>query len=387
MVCYLAIPSRNTMPGQGIAIGYDAKRAFFNRSGLGNFSRTLLNQLAQYQPDLDLHLFTPKLPEEPIFPGSELMNVHAPVRKKAGWRTIGMVRDLEDQSVDIYHGLSHELPKGIQRLGIPTVVSMHDVIFRRYPDHYPMVDRLTYESKWQHSCRRATMLVAISEATKRDLMTYYDVPEERVKVIYQSVARRFREVTTQTDHKAVREKYDLPEEYLLFVGSLTVRKNLLTVLKALSSLSRSTRPPLVVVGQGKSYQRQMGAFLHRSGLSEEVFFRPDMQDEDLPALYGGALALLYPSLYEGFGLPVVEGLSQGTPVITSHVSAMPEAAGPGGILVDPLNSSEIAAQIERLAGDSLLRESMAQQGQAYIAKFDPKVIAGKWAELYRSLLS
>lgn len=373
--------------GSEIAIGFDAKRAFFNQSGLGNYSRTLLRQLAHHYPDLQLHLFSSRSANPEAFLPAGVGQVHLPNGNRLGWRSWGLSRDLKRSALPIYHGLSHELPLGIQQTGLVPVVTMHDAIFRRFPGHYPLFDRLVYDYKWAHSCRHAAQVVAISEATRQDLLNYYPLQENRVQVIYQSLGEKFQQKSTLQAQQQVRKTYRLPQDYLLFVGSLTVRKNLLGLLKALATLPSAQRPPLVVVGQGHSYQRQMGAYLHRQGMAKEVFFRPELKDEDLPALYGGALALAYPSLYEGFGLPIVEALSQGTPVVTSDVSAMPEAAGPGALLIDPENHAELAEAVERLVHDEALQQELVEKGRTHIERFDSPHIARQWYALYRRLLS
>jgi len=299
---------------------------------------------------------------------------------------VGLAQAIRHQHLPLYHGLSHELPIGIGRSGAVPVVTMHDAIFRRFPDHYPLVDRLVYDRKWRYSCQQAAQVVAISEHTRRDLMEFYQLPAERVRVIYQSVDERYQERAPTAAQQAVRQHHGLPGDYLLFVGSLTPRKNLLGLIKALMQLAPGQRPPLVVVGQGHSYQRQMMALLHRKGMAREVFFRPEVADAELPALYAGALALVYPSLYEGFGLPIVEALSQGTPVITSQVSAMPEATGPGGMLIDPHQPASIAAAVEELVGDSTRAQQLAAAGATHIRRFAPRIIAEQWAQLYGQLV-
>lgn len=376
---------RNTT-GQ-LRIGFDAKRAFFNHTGLGNYSRDLLRQLHRQSPDWSLHLFSPRAPERRDgFLPQDAYHLHVPPTGKGLlWRQAGMVRDLRQLDLDIFHGLSHELPHGIARCGAVPVVTMHDVIFRHYPDHYPLFDRLMYEHKWQHACREAEMIVAISEATRADLQRFYQVPDHKVRVIYQQVGERYWQPPVGKPEQ-IRIRYGLPQEpFFLFVGSLTVRKNLLSLLKAMAHLRPSERLPLVVVGQGNNHRRQLTAFLHRQGLDDYIYFRPEVSSEDLPLLYRSALGLVYPSLFEGFGLPIVEALTQGTPVITSQRSAMPEAAGPGGLLIDPTQPEALAEALRRLSSDTQLHQQLSQAGLTHVEQFRPEATTRQWVELYQEL--
>jgi glycosyltransferase involved in cell wall biosynthesis len=370
-----------------LRIGFDAKRAFFNHTGLGNYSRDLLQQLHRQAPDWSLHLFSPRAPEQRDgFLPADAYHLHVPPTGKGLlWRQAGMVRDLRQLDLDIFHGLSHELPHGIARCGAVPVVTMHDVIFRHYPDHYPLFDRLMYEHKWQHACREAEVIVAISEATRADLQRFYQVPDHKLRVIYQQVSQRYWQPPVEQP-EPIRVRYGLPQEpFFMFVGNLTVRKNLLSLIKAMAHLRPSERLPLVVVGQGNHHRRQLTAFLHRQGLGDYIYFRSEVRSEDLPLLYRSARGLVYPSLYEGFGLPIVEALTQGTPVITSQRSAMPEAAGPGGLLIDPTQPEALAEAMRRLSSDTQLHQQLSQAGLIHVEQFRPEITAQQWIELYQEV--
>jgi glycosyltransferase involved in cell wall biosynthesis len=379
--------SSSTVP---LRLGFDAKRAFFNPTGLGNYSRGLLQQLCQAHQVAEVHLFSPKPPAaEATFLPTDSYHLHLPPPgRRRLYRQVGLLRDLKTHEIDLYHGLSHELPLGIGRSGITSVVSMHDVIFRHHPDHYPMIDRWVYEQKWRHACREATMVVAISQATGNDLQQFYRVPDERLRVIYQQVGSAYWQPLSAADLAQVSRRHDLPAEpFWLSVGSLTVRKNLLGLFKAMALLQPSERLPVVVVGQGRTHRRQLLAFIHRQGLAPWVLFRPEVSTADLPALYRLARGLVYPSLYEGFGLPIVEALTQGTPAITSDSSAMPEAAGPGGLLIDPTDPESLADALRRLSSDEALHQELSQAGLAHVQQFRPEAITRQWFALYHELCS
>ena len=345
-------------------IAFDAKRYYHNHTGLGNYSRTLVAALQQFYPDNDYRLYD----------------------EKSFVRTFRMGGKAEADGCAVLHGLSNELPFDSKRAVVKTVVTIHDVAWRTFPDMYHLIDRKIYDLKYGWAAKHADTVVAISESTKRDVMRFYDVPEEHIEVVYQPVAEHF---YTPLDHAESKALLDaslpgLPQEYLLSVGSINSRKNLLGTLQALARIEGTNRPPLVVVGRGREYMRECQQFASQHLNTNDVVWIDRLDDMTvLQALYTHALAMLYPSHYEGFGLPVVESLLQGTPVLTSTVSSLPEAAGPGGLLVNPSDVGEIACQLQRLIDDEALRLRLASEGEAYCrTHFTAEGMAGQMMEVY-----
>ncbi|HMQ45911.1 MAG TPA: glycosyltransferase family 1 protein [Saprospiraceae bacterium] len=374
-----------------LRIGYDAKRLFNNFTGLGNYSRTLLANLAEYDPENAYFLYTPRITkneETHFFFNSALFNVQRPRYKQLGtwWRSSGVNSDLVKHRINLYHGLSNEIPFGIKKTGIKSLVTVHDLIFKRFPDYYPWLDRQLYDYKCQYACQYADHIVAISESTKRDIIEFYQVPPEKITVIYQSCHERYMQEKAQKTLDALIRRYHLPEDYLLSVGSITERKNLLNIIKAMEILPATVRLPLVVVGKGSGrYLEQVNSYLGSSGLSDQVYFI-DVLFEDLPALYQNASIFIYPSQFEGFGIPILEAMFSEIPVITSNVSSLPEAAGPGGYLVNPDSPEEIALGIERILGDETLREQMVSKGLEYAQRFRGEPLSKQMLGLYRRVL-
>jgi len=370
-------------------IGYDAKRLFHNFTGLGNYSRTLLKNLATFYPDNEYFLYSPrvrKTPETTFFLHSPIFSVHEAQRGPgACWRTFSIKNTLKRHKIQLYHGLSHELPLGMQPSGIRTVVTMHDLAFKRFPQHYPWFDRQVYDWKCRTACEQADMIVAISEHTRRDIMAYYDIAPEKIRVIYQSCHERFQQEKSQKTIDYVLKKYRLPTDYLLFVGSLTERKNPMVLLEAILALPPALRLPLVLIGEGKTYKARMQAYIQRHGLqSLVIFLKPEF--EDMPAIYQQADVFLYPSHYEGFGIPVLEALYSETPVITTRASSLPEAAGPDSLLTDPGRPDEIAAGIEKILTDTDFRRHMIRQGWQYAQQFQGEVLTDQLFSLYEEVL-
>ena len=346
-------------------IAFDAKRYYHNHTGLGNYSRTLVAALQQFYPDNDYRLYD----------------------EKAFARTFCMGRKAEADGCAVLHGLSNELPLDSRKAALKTLVTIHDVAWRTFPDMYHLIDRQLYDLKYGWAARHADTVVAISESTKRDVMRFYDVPEERIEVIYQPVAELFYTPLDQAESRTLLDASlpGLPQEYLLSVGSINSRKNLLGTLQALARIEGANRPPLVVVGRGREYMRQCQQFASQHLGANDVVWIDRLDDMTvLQALYTHALAMLYPSHYEGFGLPVVESLLQGTPVLTSTVSSLPEAAGPGGLLVNPTDIDEMASQLKRLIDDEALRHRLATEGEAYCrSHFTAEGMAMQMMNVYR----
>jgi len=367
-----------------MTIAFDAKRAFHNSTGLGNYSRTLIRGLATYYPGHRYLLLNPKPSRHYPKPGFASVEELLPAgfidrRLPSLWRSRRVVAQLPGWGVDLYHGLSHEVPVGIAARGIPSVVTMHDLIFERYPQQFKALDRLIYRRKFRYACAHATRIIAISEQTRRDLVDFYGTDPARIDVCYQSCDPAFGQVQPEALKGELRARYGLPEKFLLYVGSVIERKNLMGVVKALHDLRNDFVPPLVVVGNGGSYLRQVQAWLQEHHMTDKVLFlslhpegRTDptlRRPEGLAALYQMAELMLYPSFFEGFGIPVLEALWSGTPVITSSVSCLPETGGDGALYVDPSRPEAIAEGIRTLLHDPVLRRAQVERGHAHAQNF------------------
>ncbi|MCF8237619.1 MAG: glycosyltransferase family 4 protein [Saprospiraceae bacterium] len=372
-------------------IGFDAKRLFLNNSGLGNYARTLVNGLVAAQNELTCHLYTPDTGDRAdcqVYLQGPPFEVHTPSRGMPGtiWRSVGIPNALERHGVTLYHGLSNELPIGLKKIGVRSVATIHDLIYRHYPAHYSRMDRVIYNGKTKYASENADLIVAISECTKQDILDAYKVDEDRVTVAYQSCDPIFYETVSETEGIEIRNRLALPGEYLLYVGSVNERKNLLMLVKAMELLPDELRLPLVVVGHGGSYLRKVNRYLDSRKLSRFVYFRPGVASADLPAIYQGAAVFCYPSLYEGFGIPILEALASGAPVLTSHRSSMPEAGGPGSQYIDPENAEEIADSLRRILESDTLRQSMATMGREHADTFRLSNTSAKLWDCYKRVL-
>ncbi len=353
-------------------IGYDAKRFFFNTSGLGNYSRSLVEAMARYFPQDAYVLFSPK-PGNPYgFPvprGVEVVHPQGIVSRgfPSLWRSVWMGRTIRQSGIDLFHGLSAELPADIRRSGVRSVVTQHDLIFVRMPELYTPADRRIYTQKYRASCLRADRIVAISEQTKDDLVNLWHLPEEKIDVVYQGCNPVFYAPASEEAKATARKKYALPERYLLSVGSIEARKNLLLTVEAMARGHLDI--DLVACGRATPYLDTIGDYAHRHGIAHRLHFLHGIALAELPAIYQQAQALVYASFYEGFGIPILEGFESRIPVVTSRGGVFPETGGDAAAYVDPHDAQEMIDVLRRILGDDSLRREMIDRGTAYARNF------------------
>ena len=364
-------------------IGFDAKRIFHNTTGLGNYSRSLVKNLAEYHPQYDIHLFTPKYKSHGFdFEAGHEFFIHTATSKPSWyWRTFKMTKDIERQNIDIYHGLTHELPRGIHRSSVKSVLTVHDLIFKIYPEQYKAIDRMIYDWKLQYACQAADKIIAISEQTKQDIIKYYQTPTDKIKVIYQTCNDIFLQKSPSNTIQSTLKKHQLPQDFLLCVGSIIERKNLLTLIKALPFVQQDI--PLVIIGNGKAYKQKVEAYIQQHHLENKVIFLKNVATEDLPSLYQQAKIFIYPSLYEGFGIPIIEAIFSETPVITSQQSALPEAGGAFSTYIEGTNEKELAEKINLLlTNTNLVQTNVSQSLEWAKRQFHPVITAQQLHQVY-----
>jgi glycosyltransferase involved in cell wall biosynthesis len=383
------MPHENNGRSGQMKIGFDAKRAFYNKSGLGNYSRNLLNTFAEYHPENSYFLFTPSTEARLHLEKEELFRIIEPSATidrflRPLWRLKTMNKEIKKHGLDIFHGLSHELPIGIEKSGARSVVTVHDLIFLRYPKFYNPFDVRIYTWKLIHACRAASHIVAISNQTRTDLINFLKIDPGKISVIYQGCNPQFRKRYEADAIKILKKKYNLPERYLLYVGTIEQRKNLLGVLKAMHLCNAGI--PLVVIGKKKDkYFTEVQNYINSSNL-RNIFFPEGVTNSELPGIYQNAECFIYPSFFEGFGIPVVEALVSGTPVITSKGGCLEEAGGPGSIYINPESPEQIGEAICSVINSKEKQEEMTIKGLEYSGNFDDRVIADAYISLYNSLL-
>ncbi|MCM1369161.1 MAG: glycosyltransferase family 4 protein [Candidatus Amulumruptor caecigallinarius] len=377
---------------KSLRIGFDAKRAFANNTGLGNYSRLIIGGISAEHPEADLLLYTPKYIASPRMKEIESrrnVEIHYPSAQgfKGGiWRTFGITNNLKADRVDIYHGLSNELPLNIQSSGVPSIVTIHDVIYRRLPYCYKPIDRIIYDYKYGRSCKNATHIIAVSERTKRDIVELYGIDERKISVVYQGCEDIFRVKQSPLKIEATLKKYNLPKEYILQVGTIEKRKNLGLTIRALKNIDG--RLPLVAVGRDHyGYKKECMQTAAAEGVADRIYFLEGLPFEELPILNQGAAVICYPSRYEGFGIPVLEGVTSGRPVVAAAGSCLEEAGGEGAIYINPDSPHDMAEAVNSILRGDTDVEKMLEAGQEHSRKFNTSDIASNVFSVYRDVLA
>lgn len=373
-------------------IGFDGKRAVQNFTGLGNYSRYVIDILYRFSPENEYVLYAPHRRSSRVF--DELLH-RCPLLKtiypegmwrhfKSLWRTWGMTSRLDKEGIDLFHGLSNELPLTIRKARhTRSVVTIHDLIFLRYPEYYHWIDRKIYTYKFRKACESADLVIAISECTKRDLISYFHIPEEKIKVVYQGCDVSFTRPATEEKKQEVREKYSLPEHYILNVGSIEERKNVLLAVKALLHLPEEMH--LVILGRRTSYTDQINTFIHAHHLEDRVKILNGIPFADLPAIYQQAEVFVYPSRFEGFGIPIIEAIYSGVPVVAATGSCLEEAGGPSSIYVHPDDVEGMADALKQASGNQAVRARMIEEGKKYVRRFSEEEQARQLMGIYSGL--
>lgn len=366
-------------------IGFDAKRAFLNASGLGNYSRNTLNALTKYFPNNQYILFTPEIKKE-LFSNYKQFDVISPDSSfsklfKSMWRSFSVSGQLKNNELDLFHGLSNELPNGIHKSKVRAVVTVHDLIFMRFPQFYKPIDRKIYYSKVKYACASASKIIAISKQTKKDIIEYFKVDPEKIVVIHQSISPFFYERKT---FENIISKYHLAKDFILAVGTIERRKNQLAILKAVHS--KKINAQIVFVGKPTSYSFELVKFITENKMDEQVHFLTNIPRKDLVGLYQKARLSVYISVFEGFGLPVIESMASACPVITSNVSCLPETAGNAAVLCNPEDIDEIGEKIKLLLENESFRNEMIEKGTERAKLFHPEKYSQNLITLYSEII-
>ncbi len=373
-----------------MSIYVDVSAAVNRRAGLGRYAESLARALVALRPDR-FALFC-NAGKGARYPLNGLEGVpHRRVR--AGykpWRMAVWVGSLAGLGFDgllpgaeLYHATEHLL---LPLRGVPGVLTVHDLIFRLFPEHHKWLNLWYLNATMPRYCHRAAAIIAVSDATRRDLVRRYGVPEARITVVHEAAAAHFVPPSPEQVERA-RACYGLPERYLLRVGTIEPRKNLERLLDALVELRRSDPDARLVVVGAKGWLYE-GFFqrLEATDLREAVQVTGRVPDADLPAIYGGATLLVEPSLYEGFGLPLLEAMACGTPVVCSSTSSLPEVGGTAASYFDPHDTHAIAGRIRAIWRDRGLQESMRQAGLVRAAQFSWERAARETLALYERVI-
>jgi glycosyltransferase involved in cell wall biosynthesis len=370
-------------------IGFDAKRVFNNKTGLGNYSRRLLQDLHCNWPNPQMRLFTPKIQCEAdfLFHQSGVKRVLPQGKWKhlsSLWRSFGQAEIAKKEGVTIFHGLSNEIPSGLAKQGIAGVVTIHDLIFLHRPELYPRIDRGIYRHKFEQACKQAQLVLATSEATKQDIIRFFKLPESKVQVLYQDGDPAYSKPIANQEKERILAKYQINNPFILSVGTFEKRKNHLRLLEAFHQLDRLDLD-LVLIGRAADNWPMMMQFIEKHKLQNRVKVISTVAFHELVGIYQSASVFAYVSEIEGFGIPVLEAMKAGIPVLTSNCSSMPEVAGKAGVLVNPKDVSAIQSGLASLLEPNGIRNKIIQEIPLQLRLFDGNNIAKQLLAYYHSL--
>jgi glycosyltransferase involved in cell wall biosynthesis len=346
-----------------LSIGFDAKRYFHNTTGLGNYARWLIDGLS-IEDDLNLVLFNPsnQTHTHPVY--------SAPLKKlQPFWRSVGIKKQIAASKIQVYHGLSNELPFGIHKTGVKSVVTIHDLINLKFPKNYPFTDRLIYAKKLSYAVKYADCIVVPSESTKEDLLHFFNADESKINVIGLSV-------------KTVENpNISKPGKHLLCVSSFTERKNLVNLVQAYQLVKGNT--PLIIAGaEGETYTKVQDL----AKTDSRIELRTNVSNAVLSDLYRDAIYCIYPSIYEGFGIPILEAFSHKKVVATSNISSMPEVGGDAAMYFNPLHMKSIAGVLSTLLEEES-RKRLEKNIPAQLLKFNSQHLLRTYKEVYQKLIN
>ena len=371
-------------------IGIDYTAAVRQGAGIGRYTRELVRALAELDRGHDYVLFAAAGGQQPADagwpPNFQMRSVPLSDRALAIlWHRLRLPLwvELVTGSVDIFHSPDFVLPP-VRRA--KTLVTVHDLSFMRYPQCADANLRAYLNQVVPRSVHRADLVLADSQSTKDDLVELLGVESDRIEVVYPGVEKRFRPIEDQAHLEEVRKRYNLPPRFILGLGTLQPRKNFARLIEAFADLRFAICDLHLVIAGGKGWlYEEIFATVERLGLEEKVIFPGFVADQDLPALYNLADLFVFPSLYEGFGLPPLEALACGTPVITSDASSLPEVVGEAGLIMEATDVEALAEAMKRVLEDDALRERMIAQGLEQARKFTWEKAAAKLLSLYEAL--
>jgi glycosyltransferase involved in cell wall biosynthesis len=354
--------------------------------GVGNYIKHLVACLSKLDSKNEYLLFASRENDHHLkHLGGNFRVQYAPSNRtiRLAWEQLILPRRLKRERIDVYHGTTFVTP--LHKTS-RQVVSIHDMTFYLTPERHSLHKRVYFRAMIPKAVRGSDRVIAISESTKRDLLRLLDVEADKISVVPLGVDSRFSPAVDEAVLAGVREKYNLPSKFILFVGMIEPRKNLQILLDVYEAAGLDEDIDLVLAGNlGWDYQGLLRKIAD-SPVSHRIRMLGYIADADLPALYTLATLFVYPSVYEGFGLPVLEAMACGTPVVTSNVSSLPEVAGDAAVLFDPSDSRSLASALQEVLGSSQLRKSMSERGRQRAQLFTWERTAQKTLETYQRSL-
>lgn len=354
--------------------GYLAARGV---GGIARHSLVLLEALLRYAPEHEYVVFSDRPLPADLRSDQRIVNRVFRLPPFTAWEQFGIPLLATGSRLDVFFGPAYGLP--LLLLGTPTVLMIHDLGFQLVPETHLQKARGYYDIFLRPSLRRARRVITPSQSTARDTSALLRVPRERIDVIYNAISPRFRPVADPTTLASVRSRYDLPERFILYLGTIEARKNLVRLIAAYARARavHGITEPLILAGSlGWLYEDVLN-LPAKLGLENDVRRLGFVEDADLPALLSAAHLFVYPSLYEGFGLPPIEAMACGTPVVASSAPSLPEVLGDAALLADPRDVDALADALARGVTDAPLRSRLREAGFAQSARYTSEALANQ----------
>lgn len=384
------------MDGQGMHVVINAQLVTFGENyrnaGVSRLTYTLLDGLSHTEADQRYTAIINRAGGES--PAAHALTTTGKLRlvtstwptshpsRRVLWEQIALPNELRRLRADVFHAPVNVLPP---RLPCASVVTVMDLAFVHYPQYFRPARRIYQRTFTRRSVRRATLVATLAESTRRDLIERFHAPADRVRVVYPAIDTDYQPVTDPHVLDEFRARHNLPAHYLLFLGTLEPRKNLLTLVEAYARLRAldENAPHLVLAGGKGWYYQSLFERVQALGLERHITFAGYVSREEQPLWYAGADVFIYPSVYEGFGLPIAEALACGTPTITSNVSSMPEAGGTVAVQVNPTDPDGLAHAMRRVLADPTARERALIDGPGWTRRFSAARMVADYVDVYR----
>jgi len=359
-------------------------------AGLGRYAGEIARAINQYHPEIALNLFY-NTPDEASLPDYLSHIPHTVVNQgNKPWRMRVLLSSMLRWSMDktfgakqVFHATNHLLAHFNQA---STVYTLHDLIFLRYPQYHMFYNRWYLTVAMPRYLQAAKIIITPSDCSKQDAMHYYKLPEEKFRVIYEAPAPTFHPFADKQQLETIRHKYNLPQQFILHVGTIEPRKNLSRLLDSFKPLLVDWPDlKLVLIGKKGWLYNDFFTHLQTIGLEDQVIFPGFVEEADLPAMYQLATLFVYPSLYEGFGLPPIEAMACGTPVISSNSSSLPEVVGQAGLLINPTDTQALHQAMRRVLSDESLQQELSERGQEQALRFSWQKAVDEHVAIYRQL--
>ncbi len=362
-------------------IAFDAKRAYNNLTGLGNYSRSVINSISKIRKKDIFYLVTTST-------NNKIYNINQPnirllkpkkITNKNYWRFNGVNKQLNNEEIDIYHGLSNEIPYNLKS---KSIVTIHDLLFLKYPQFYNYIDRNIYNIKSKLACQKSDKIIATSIQTKKDIIKYYKIKENKIKVIYQSCQKEFK-YSSQNIIKDISLKEKLKSPFLLYVGTIEERKNLLFLLKAIKKLKNIK---LICIGKKGKYYNKIIKYIDDNKLYDKISFLNISDSKTLASIYKLSRGLIFPSIDEGFGIPIIEAMFSKIPVLTSNKAIFKEIGGNESYYFEEGKLDSLIELINEIWTDSNDRDKRIEYNFRYVQQFNEEQQAENIINLYKEII-